>query len=112
MPKFEVKMTVHVETISTEEAAKLVQLRMFGPDFFSELKIDSVVRLQTLEEKYRYWQEAHRDDVANKTVENDVANQFYIVEYLDAAIEAHKAGAIPLEFVHVAWSEVKKWWSF
>ena len=110
MAKFRIELTIDVTATSGEAARSTVQHRFYGPDYLSNLNIKRVEQLMSPMEKFAYWQEQFNLDTRFKTVENDDANQVFIVEYMDAAIEAQKSGDLPLETVHEVWTKVKKWW--
>lgn len=112
MPKFKVYSTVTIEAMNETSARQYLMQRLFGPDCLTDFTIDNVEHIMSPLERFSYWQANFRSDVQDKTVENDDANQFILVEYMDAAFAAHDAGVITMLELREVWLEVKKWWNF
>lgn len=109
MNKYRVQVQFDVLAPSETEAKKLVELRLYGPDFFNDIKVTSIERIMTPLEKFDFWRDVFRKDIEGKHVENDDANQYHIISYIDAAVDAMDHGALDMVQLVDAWQEVKPW---
>lgn len=77
--------------------------------FYETPIIRKIEKEMTTLEKFEFWQQTFREDVAGKDSDVHHANPFHIMSYMDAAFAAKSEGAIDDVTCRAAWIEVKDW---